>query len=164
MSLSPILQSAAQAASDHFLFWPDVFVGAVVAILDAEAPKSFKADVFPDKPEDYDVGEYEGAILVHWLGSKYGRRSGGTPVVTARTFTFDVAIISRGVSGMKGAPNIVEAVRIILQGRAIEGATALVPIEDGLSGRSDQLWRYDITFEGEAPAVGGAWPHEREVR
>jgi len=155
----PAIAALIAGATEPPVTWPLRFVEAVKAILAESMPGQFKVGDFPDQPQDFDVGEYEGAILVHWIGSKYASSNGVMPINKKRKFTFDVVVIARGVSGMNGAPNVIELVRQTLQARCIEGATALDPVDDGLAGRNDQTWRYDITFQAEAPAIGGAWPH-----
>ncbi|WP_457798097.1 Gp37 family protein [Methylocystis sp. S23] len=160
---SPALAAALSGAQETPVTWPVTFVDAVKAILTEAMPGQFKVADFPDRPEDFDIGEYEGAVLVHWIGSKYAPSNGVMPINKKRRFTFDVAVIARGVSGMLGAPNVIELVRQTLQARVIEGATALDPVDDGLAGRNDQTWRYDITFQAEAPAIGGRWPHPSEA-
>lgn len=162
MTEPTVIERQIESAQAVPLSWPTRFVERIVAILDAEAPKTFKVAPFPDDPKDFDLGEYEGAILVYWKGAKYLARPGAQPASVQREFAIDVAVVARGASGRNGAPEIIERVRLILQNRNILGATPLVPVDDGITGQTEHVYRYDITFKAQAPAVGGNWPHPSE--
>jgi len=159
-----MLQGALDAATmEPPVEWPERFVQAVVAVLSAEAPGAFRVDAMPDKVAEYDIASYDGAILVHYRGSKYVGGNGRSPAVLQRRFDFDVHVIARGLAGKAGAPNVVEAVRRILQNRQIEGSLPLAPVEDGLHAEEKGAWIYVITFRGEIPAIGGRHPHPSEI-
>ena len=158
-SRTPALAAALAAASEPPSAWPDRLVDAVVAILTREAAPGYRVDWMPDKPADYDMSSWDGAILVHYEGSKYRAAPAATPIAPQRVFDFVVHILARGVSGRDGAPSVMEAVRLSLQNRQVEGSTPLAPIEDGFAAETGGVWTYSIRFRGELPAVGRAYPH-----
>lgn len=166
MSILPVNPSPALAASlaggqePPSLEFPDRFVDAAVAILDAEAPGTFKVAPMPDKVENFDIGESDGAIIVHWRGSKYQFSAGAQPVVGQSSFDVDVHVIARGVTGASGAPNIIERIRVIFQNRRVAGALPLAPVEDGFVDQKEGVWRYYIAFRGGRPAIGAQRAHE----
>lgn len=158
-SPSPAVAAAFDAARTDHVAWPERMVTAVVTILTREAPGGFLVDKMPDKPDQYDIGEWDGAILVHYQGSKYRAAPGERPVAPQRAFDFIVHVLARGLYGRDGAPNVMEDVRLILQNRQVEGSTPLLVVEDGFAQEQGGVWTYSIAFRGELPAVGRVYSH-----
>ena len=146
------------------LEWPGRLTQAIVDILEHEAPGNFRVAAMPDKVTEFDIGEYDGAIIVHYRGSRYAGQSSAMAAVLQRTFDIDIAVLARGVQGETGAPNVVEAIRRILQNRQVEGSSPLAPVEDGLTSQDGLIWTYTIMFRGQVPAIGGNFPHPSERR
>ncbi|MDE2577950.1 MAG: hypothetical protein KGL46_04010 [Hyphomicrobiales bacterium] len=151
----------AQRTEDD-LQWSGRFVRECVGVLNREAPQTFLIDEMPDNIRKVDIGTRDGAIIVHYRGSKYSVGAGQSPVMAQRVFTFDVHVLARGIQGRSGAPNVVDIVRVILQNRQIEGAGPLAPVEDGFANEEGGVWDYVISFRGELPAVGRNYPHRSE--
>lgn len=133
-------------------------VDAIVAALDADISKKMLVAKMPDKLQDYDLGQREGAILVHYRGSKYGPAAGGAQ---PREMTFDAHVLVRGLDGPFGATVQVEGVRLSLQGRELQGGTAIALQSDGLVQEKDGVWNYVVTFTATLPAVARRQPDWR---
>jgi len=164
---SPSAAVAAQfeaAKAPRPLEWPGRIVAALVEILTQEAPGNFRVAAMPDRIAEFDIGEYDGAIIVHYRGSRYTGQANAMAAMLQRSFDIDIAVLARGIQGETGAPNVVEAIRRILQNRQVEGSSPLAPVEDGLTSQDGLIWTYTIMFRGQIPAVGGNWPHPSERR
>ncbi|MFT4098174.1 MAG: Gp37 family protein [Rhodoblastus sp.] len=161
--LAPAVAASIEAAATAPpLEWPGRFVQAMVAILNAEAPGSFMIDEMPDKPGEVDISNRDGAIIVHYRGSKYAVSPSADPVRQQRTFDVDVHVVARGLKGRTGAPNAMELVRKMFQARRVEGAGPLSVVADGFHAEDGGIWDYVISFRGQLPAVGGHWPRHGE--
>lgn len=133
-------------------------VDAVVEVLAAELNRDLRVEPMPDKIKDFDLAERSpGAALVHYRGSKYKPGQPAQP----RTFTIDVHLLLRGLSGPFGAPVMIDAVSDILQGRQLTGSSAFQLESDGLVEERDGLWDYVVTFTAELPRVARRHPDWR---
>ncbi|OGG99641.1 MAG: hypothetical protein A2600_07535 [Candidatus Lambdaproteobacteria bacterium RIFOXYD1_FULL_56_27] len=109
---------------------------------------------FPDKPEGFLVKGHLGSVLVRYLGSSFltGLELGPTSLGQidglpgARTFQFEVALVTRGLQDHQGAYPLMEAVLESLTGYCPAGASEFLPIRDGYLGRDEGLWFFSIWF------------------
>lgn len=128
-------------------------VAGIVAVLNGEMPGEIKVDEMPDKPGDFDLGEREAAILVHYRGSKYAAAATAGLVSQQRTPGLDIHLVVRGLKGRLGAYALTDLVTRCLQARSIAGATGFNLVSDSLASENDGIWRYVLSFACSVPIV-----------
>lgn len=131
------------------------FVDAIVAALAVGMPASMRVDPMPDKTTDFDIGSYDGAVLVHYKGGKYDRPAGPLGITghQTRRLDLDIHMLVRGLSTpLVGAYDVLERARLLLQGRSFEGASPIECVDDGLVQEKDGIWDYALQIRASAPA------------
>ena len=154
MSAPDPLAAGNRGASDLTWTGPtEQLVTGVVAVFDAEMPGDVAVGEMPDKPGDYDLGDREAAILIHYRGSKYDKAATAGLVMQQRMPALDIHLVTRGVTGRLGAYALTDIVARCLQGRSIAGATGFNLVSDGLASENDGIWRYVLSFTCTMPSV-----------
>lgn len=134
-------------------------IDGVVAVLTTEMSREFDVGPMPDKPNDFDLGEREGAVLVHYRAGKgQGSDADGDQ---QRALTIDIHLRLRGLSGRFGVPVQVDAVIGCLLGRQIQGSTRFRYEADQLVQEHDGIWDHVVTFQTALPAVARRHPEWR---
>lgn len=155
MTASPAITALIAGASEPPApLWITVFVEAIVSVLALGAPGGFRVAPMPDKISDFDIGAYDGAILVHYKGGKYARAAGPLGVIghQVRTVDIDIHVIARGLSGSAGAYDMLERIRTLLHGRSFAGSKPAECVDDGMVSEKDGVWDYALQIRAEAPA------------
>ncbi|PZU89114.1 MAG: hypothetical protein DI527_16410 [Chelatococcus sp.] len=155
----PAIISGNQAADVSSSSPTSRLVAGVVAVLEAEMTREFYVGPMPDKPADFDLGEREGAVLVHY-------RSGKGMGVDAdadqqRELTIDVHLRLRGLAGRFGVAVQLDAVMGSLLGRQIQGSTRFRYGGDQFVQERDGIWDHVVTFTTTQPAVARRHPDWR---
>lgn len=97
--------------------------GIVVALQDSHGAQYLIA-IFPDQPEQFDMGNANQAGLIQYTGSRHSAPTGTGNGSQERRVEFAVHLYLRALGGsMRGAREI-EQVRFALQGVKIQGADA----------------------------------------
>lgn len=139
-------------------------VDGVVKRLTLVLPGDAHVEELPDRPKEYDLGKRRAVVLVHYRGSKYRAPNTNGAMVQARAMSVDVHILVRGLGGTSrgaepgavGAYDLVEAVRLALQGHTIEGCGPFIMLEDGVIGEDGGVWNYVVQFAAGTRAVSQA--------
>lgn len=134
-------------------------IDGVIAVLAAEMSREFYVGSMPDKPADFDLGEREGAVLVHNRGGK--GRSLDADADQQRELTIDVHLRLRGLSGRFGIPIQIDAAIGCLLGREIQGSTRFRYADDQFVQEHDGIWDHVVTFVTTLPAVARRHPDWR---
>lgn len=95
---------------------------------------------FPDKPDEFDLGQADKAILVQYTGSRYGAPD-AMRGSQSRKPEFALHIYLRSMGAPVRAPYEIDKIRTCVQSKSVEGASLYIT-RDGLIDQTGSLWRY----------------------
>lgn len=102
-------------------------------------------EAFPDDPARYRLVHQVGALLVCYRGADYGGLMAADAVVQERTLLFDVHVLTRQLSGHRGAYVYLEAARLALAGHRVPAFRPLVPRREAFLGHREGVWTFAFT-------------------
>ena len=155
----PAIVTGNQAADASASSPTSRLIDGVIAVLEAEMSREFFVGPMPDKPADFDLGEREGAVLVHYRAGKGA--SSDADGDHQRALTIDVHLRLRGLSGRFGVTVQVDAAISCLLGRQIQGSTRFRYEADQFVQERDGIWDHVVTFNTSLPAVARRHPDWR---
>lgn len=121
---------------------------AAVDRLRIELPGKVTIDHFPDRAEQYDFEGYDAAALVLYGGSRFSGDGLLGAAGVDETPRLVVALLVRSLRGPSGAYELIQAIRLALQGASLAGSKALFPVEADLENQSENVFQYRLVFEG----------------
>jgi hypothetical protein len=122
--------------------------GVVARLRAVVPPTSAAVDVFPDKPESYQLKHQVAELLVAYTGAQHSKFA-TSDSATVRTFGIEVAIVARGI-GQKGhrvGTNLVELTLGALAGLVILGFDPLDPQQETFVARAEGTWVFTVRFQ-----------------
>nr|VFK16267.1 MAG: Gp37 protein [Candidatus Kentron sp. LFY] len=130
----------------------DALEAAILARLKERFP-TLSVELYPDNPGNYRLKHPKGALLVRYMGSRYGGTRDMGLLVQERRLAVEITIFMRALHGDGGIGEVLEAVRLCLAGFAPEGFGKLRPLGDGFQAEDGGLWRYAVDFETKTTVV-----------
>lgn len=114
-------------------------------------------EFFPERPAEYRLNHPVGALLVSYLGGKFGEPDDTGFVIQARTVKLSVTVVLRQLNGRDGAIDACDAVRVALVGfKPPNCRRRLYVLDEKYLGEAAGLWQYAIDFATEAVQVEDA--------
>lgn len=126
--------------------------GIVSALKGGGLSSRFLISAFPDKPEEFDMGDAEKVVLVQYTGSRFDApvETGGAAQMRHPVFAIHIHL-TRVDTRVRGLREI-EQIRLVLQGLNLEG-TRLRIIRDGLADQNGARWHYLLEVSCTIPAL-----------
>ena len=125
----------------------------MIRALKEALPSEAYVAVFPDSPGDFDLAQYDLAVLVHYAGARYGGDGLSHPGQELRGMRFAVLVFVRGLRGPAGSYEALETVRRALQNRRFAGALPARVLAEQLQEENAGIWRWEMEFSVPAVAV-----------
>jgi hypothetical protein len=114
----------------------------------------FAVEAFPDNPDAYNLAHVNGALLVRYGGTNYGKPVHMGPVIQTGETLFEVNIIVRHLRTHTGAYSAIDQVKAALIGYVPkDGCTRLTAVRDEFIEQSSGLWQYAVTFRTKLDTV-----------
>jgi hypothetical protein len=107
---------------------------------------NIQVEPYPDRPAEYKLLHPTGAVLVHYQGSRYGKRRATDAVVQDRRLEFGVTVLARNLRVHTGAYAILDAVCSALTGWQPGGYGKIYPLSDGFLSEETGIWQYQMSF------------------
>ena len=124
----------------------------IVALLKGHLGSGYLIDLFPDDPDNFDMGKASKAALVQYLGSNYAAPDGTKSGWQQRSPGFAIHLHLRPLGHALRGSREVEQVRVALQNEKIEGAELRL-VRDGIAEQDENFWRYIVEVACTIPAV-----------
>lgn len=135
----------------------DALIAEIVTRLAEKLPPVLLVKRFPNNPEQFDFQGFEAAALVHYGGSDYA--SGAPSSSLNRQVRIDIILLVRALHGDDthtiGLTDILDDVRLALQGETFAGARALMPQRDEFEEANSEVIRWRFSFTTILPAMNG---------
>jgi len=117
----------------------------LIAIFDENLPKWVDIAAVPENPSDFDFANRDGALLVHYAGSRYAEPQGQS-INQNRVMTWQLVLKTRSFNGEYGAYAVLEDIRQAAQGFSLEGGGPIRIIRDDLVSEADGVWEWRIVI------------------
>lgn len=128
-------------------------IDAVVARLKAAFP-DLTAEYFPDNPADYRLNHPKGALLVSYLGAKYGDPIDTSAVVQEATPKLSITVTLRQLNGTNGAIAVLTRLRKALIGfKPPDCRRKIWAVGEKFIGESAGIWQYALDVATETILV-----------
>jgi hypothetical protein len=134
----------------------DAVCEAAVELLRAQISGRVIVDHFPDNPEQFDFEGYDAAALVLWNGDQFDAAGIRGEQGSRAAMQVSVVLLVRSLRGAGGAYELLEQIRLALQGESLAGSTALRPLRRELERQDEQVFQYRFDFEAGLVTTGGA--------
>ena len=115
----------------------------ITALRDA-LPSAALIAAFPDDARDFDLAQYELAVLVHYAGARYEAQGLSGPADQMRDLRFALLIYVRGLRGPAGSYETLEAARKAVQNRRFAGSAPVRLIAERLAGEEAGIWQWEM--------------------
>jgi len=117
----------------------------LIAIFDKNLPRWVDIAAVPENPSDFDFANRDGALLVHYAGSRYAEPQGQS-INQKRVMTWQLVLKTRSFNGEYGAYAVLEDIRQAAQGYSLEGGGPIRIIRDDLASEADGVWEWRIVI------------------
>jgi len=133
----------------------------LIALFGENLPEWVDIEGVPENPDDFDFANRDGALLVHYAGSRYGEPQGQS-TNQKRVMTWQLVLKTRSFDGEYGAYAVLEDIRQAAQGYTLEGGGPIRIVRDDLHSEKDGVWEWRIVIALPIDAV--ARRHPRHIR
>ena len=130
-------------------------VVAIKGRLAAKLP-GLAVEYFPDRPDEYRLNHPKGALLVSYLGSRFGDVADIEIVAQERTAKFSVTVLLRQLNGNGGAIDVLDQVRLAVAGFRPPDCRKVWIVGERYLGESTGIWQYAVDFATETMLVEDA--------
>ena len=127
-------------------------VVAIKGRLAAKLP-GLAVEYFPDRPDEYRLNHPKGALLVSYLGSRFGDVADIEIVAQERTAKFSVTVLLRQLNGNGGALDISGQVILALAGFRAPDCKKMWIVAERYLGETAGLWQYAVDVATETMLV-----------
>ena len=117
----------------------------LIAVFDENLPNWVDIAAVPENPSDFDFANRDGALLVHYAGSRYAEPQGQS-INQKRVMTWQLVLKTRSFNGEYGAYGVLEDIRQAAQGYALEGGGPIRIIRDDLVSEVNGVWEWRIVI------------------
>ena len=100
-------------------------------------------EAWPEDPKDFDFSGKQGALLIHYSGSRFAEPEGLSTNQT-RAMSWSMVLMTRSLNGEKGAYAVLEDIRQALQGFGAEGGGPIRMVSDELTAEQEGVWEWRI--------------------
>ncbi|MDR0498391.1 MAG: Gp37 family protein [Holophagales bacterium] len=137
------MMAATDEKTERCAVTPVELEAAIKAIVQSEFGKEAPVTAFPDNIESHKMlGNAE--ILLGYRGGSFDMPKLGTQA-QMRNISFELVVISRSMSGHSGAMELLERLRLALQGKKLKGIMSPIRIsKDTFMGRTVGQWWYSL--------------------
>ncbi len=118
-----------------------------------EAFPEILVEGFPDKPSEFILLHYKGALLVHYQGSNYSNSDALGFISQENKKEFSITVVTRNLRTNDGAYTYLDKVKSVLTGFAPEGCSKLMPSKDFFISENNGIWQYGINFTLTTPNI-----------
>jgi hypothetical protein len=125
---------------------------AIIALLNQSLPNWVDIEPWPENPDDYDLVDKKGVVLVHYTGSRFVEAKDLT-TNQMRGMGWALILKTRSFRGQYGAYSILEDIRQALQGQSFEGGGPVRMVRDDLVKERDGIWQWNTIITLPIPAV-----------
>lgn len=108
---------------------------------------------FPEKPSEYKLLHYKGAILVHYQGGNYSESKSLGYIFQDKKLEFSITVVMRHLRNHDGAYEYLDKVREILTGFIPENCTKMYPVKEEFISENNGIWQYLINFVTTTPTL-----------
>lgn len=108
---------------------------------------------FPDKPSEFILLHYKGALLVHYQGSNYSNSDALGFISQENKKEFSITVVTRNLRTNDGAYTYLDKVKSVLTGFEPEGCSKLMPSKDFFISENNGIWQYGINFTLTTPNI-----------
>jgi hypothetical protein len=116
---------------------------------------------FPDKPQSYRLTHPNGAVLVQYTASQYGKSETLDWVVQQRQQHWRLVLLGRQQYGAKkGVVTMLNRLTRLLPGKQLGACEPIQLLRDYFVRQDEGLWEYCIEFSMASPVVGHAFMQE----
>jgi hypothetical protein len=129
---------------------------AAVERLKAGLSNRVRVEHFPDAPEEFDFEGDDAAALVLWNGDQFDQAGHRGEQGSRATVQLSVVLLVRSLRGTGGAYDLLEQIRLALQGESLAGSTALRPLRRELERQDNNIFQYRFDFEAGLVTPGAA--------
>ncbi len=134
---------------------------SIVEQLSYHVGEQLAVEFYPEQPTNYRLNHANGALLVNYGKSDYGRREDVRAVIKERTSVFTITVISRNLHDKYGAVPLVDWVIAMLSGfTASHCDKPFAPIDDYFVQHQSGLWFYAVDISTQAVHVQTKQIHE----
>ncbi|RLM25335.1 hypothetical protein BIY29_07425 [Brenneria alni] len=128
-------------------------IDAVTARLKEKFP-TMQIEYFPGKPADFQLRNPEGAILVGYPGSRFGRPKDTGALMQSHIITLNATVVFRQSNGNQGAVAILDSVRQALCGYTPPNCHRKIwLVRDTFLGNVGDLWQHALNFATESVLI-----------
>ena len=126
---------------------------AILAELQSVIPSTdYTVARFPERPAEYRLRHYRGAVLVNYPGSKYTDDANGMNV---RTMQWVITILVKGVQTHHAAYPLLQKVIATLDGFEPPSCRKMRMQYDKFITENGAVWQYDMLFHVERAHISG---------
>lgn len=118
-----------------------------------EAFPEILVEGFPDKPSEFILLHYKGALLVHYQGSTYSNTDALGFVTQENKKEFSITVVTRNLRTNDGAYELIDKIKSVLTGFEIKGCSELSPSKDFFISENNGIWQYGINFTLTTPNI-----------
>ena len=112
----------------------------------------------PENPDDFDFANRDGALLIHYAGSRFGEPQGQS-INQKRIMTWQLVLKTRSFKGEYGAYAVLEDIRQAAQGHSLEGGGPIRIIRDDLVTEKNGVWEWHVVIALPIVAVARRAPN-----
>lgn len=115
--------------------------------LNAHFP-DWDVQLLPDVPNSYYLAHPNGAIIISYAGSKFGKPRPTQAVTQDRTVHIVLTVIARNLHNDAGALELLDELRLLLVGFRPPNCNPCYLVEEAYDGRDDEMgvWTYQLAF------------------
>ncbi|MDH2999169.1 hypothetical protein A1D23_03490 [Chelonobacter oris] len=118
-----------------------------------QALPDWQIELLPDNPSDYFLSHPNGAVLVGYLGSQFGKLRATDIVSQSRSVQLAITVISRNLHDDVGALELLDRLRLLLVGFKPPNCTECYLLSEQFDGEENGIWQYQLVIQTETVQV-----------
>lgn len=120
----------------------------------------YKVELFPDRPDTYRFIHPKGAVLVGYVGSKFGALEDLSMIAQERVITLDLTVFGRGLHSDGATLDLLDQVRLAIVGFRPSGCLKCHLIDEAFLSEEAGAWQYRLRVQTETQQVERVMPQD----
>lgn len=118
-----------------------------------KALPDWQIELLPDNPSDYYLAHPNGAVLIGYLGSQFGKLRATDIMTQSRSVQLAVTVISRNLHDDTGALELLDQLRLLLVGFKPPNCTECYLLSEQFDGEESGIWQYQLFIQTDTVQV-----------
>ncbi|TNG92245.1 hypothetical protein FHQ28_08745 [Pasteurellaceae bacterium USgator11] len=118
-----------------------------------QALPDWQIELLPENPSEYYLAHPNGAVLVGYLGSQFGKLRASDIVSQSRSVQLAITLISRNLHDDTGALELLDKLRLLLVGFKPPNCAECFLLSEQFDGEENGIWQYQLILQTETVQI-----------